>query len=198
MKLKIWEISLFTALVVAILWGVLLDVRQQGLSDQMVRFHVVAHSDAAADQALKYAVRDQVYTEVLALLEGTATRIEAEARIAANLGRIQAAAETVAGDVSVQTTLTRARFPTRAYETFTLPAGQYSALRVELGGATGQNWWCVVFPPLCLDAARGSVAIEAAGFCEDEVALLDSSETGSVIRFRALELADGVRALFGW
>ncbi|MCL2843513.1 MAG: stage II sporulation protein R [Oscillospiraceae bacterium] len=198
MKLKIWELSLFVALMIAILWGVLLDGRQQGLSDQLIRLHVVAHSDSAADQELKYAVRDQVYTTVLPLLEGATTRIEAEARIAANLGNIQAATETIAGDVPVQATLTRTRFPTRAYDTFTLPAGQYSALQIALGGAAGQNWWCVVFPPLCLDAARGSIAIEAAGFCENEVALIDSSESGYAIRFRTLEIADGIRALLGW
>lgn len=197
MKLKIWELALFTALVVAVLWAALLDGRQQGLSDQLVRLHVVAHSDTAADQALKYAVRDRVYDAVLPLLEGATTREEAEARLAANLGNIQSAAGDMAGNVPVQATLARTRFPIRAYDTFTLPAGQYSALRIELGEAQGQNWWCVVFPPLCLDAARGSVPIETAGFCEDEVALIDSSEPGYTFRFRTLEIVDGVRTLFG-
>ena len=79
MKLKIWELSLFTALIVALLWGFLLDHRQQALSDNLIRLHVVAHSDIEADQALKYHLRDQVRAVVEPLLASATTRAEAEA-----------------------------------------------------------------------------------------------------------------------
>ena len=192
MKLKIWELSLFVALVIAVLWGVLLEQRKLGLSDQLIRLHVVAHSDEAADQSTKYEVRDRVYGLVLELLEDASTRAEAEARIAAYLTEIQEAA-----GAPVQVALTRERYPTRAYAGFTLPAGLYSSLRVEIGAAGGQNWWCVVFPPLCIEAARGPEALETMGLTEGEVALIASGDAGQQVRFRALELIDGLKAWLG-
>ena len=152
---------------------------------------MVAHSDEAADQAIKYEVRDRVYDLIAPLLKDTATRAEAEAVIAAHLPEIHEAA-----GVPVHAALTWERYPTRTYGSFTLPAGLYSSLRVEIGEAVGQNWWCVVFPPLCLEAASGSVALEAAGLSEGEVALIAGSTNGHTIRFRALELMDGLRGWF--
>ena len=200
MKLKIWELSLCVALVLAVLWGALLEQRQQGLSEQLIRLHVLAHSDSAMEQALKNDVRDSVRAVVEPILENAASRAEAEAKLAANLTQITEAA---IGAVSargethpVRAVLTRELFPTRAYETFTLPAGQYSALRVEIGASAGQNWWCVVFPPLCLEAAVSSEAIEAAGLDETEVALITGEGKGVEMRFWALELIAGLRERF--
>ncbi|MCL2368621.1 MAG: stage II sporulation protein R [Oscillospiraceae bacterium] len=191
MKLKLWELSLFVALVITILWGVLLDQRAQVLADNLIRLHVVAHSDTEADQAQKHLIRDRVRAVVEPLLESAASREEAEDLIRTHLPQIIQAA-----GYPVQANLTVERFPTRAYESFTLPAGLYSALRVEIGAGSGQNWWCVVFPPLCLDAAMGQEAMEAMGLTEGEIALI-SDESGYTIRFRALEFIDSLRARRG-
>jgi len=198
MKLKIWELSLFVALVAAILWGVLLDQRQQGLTEQLVRLHVVAHSDADLDQEQKREVRDRVREAVEPLLLDISCRVEAEAEILAHLPQIQEAAEGALGENAppVRTVLAWERYPTRAYAGFTLPAGWYSSLRVEIGEADGQNWWCVVFPPLCLEAASGPATLEAMGLSAGEVALIAGGD-GYAVRFRALELVDGLRAWWG-
>ncbi|MCL2569233.1 MAG: stage II sporulation protein R [Oscillospiraceae bacterium] len=199
MKLKIWELSLFVALVVAVVWGLLLEQRQAGLAERLVRLHVVAHSDADVDQALKLDVRDRVRAEVEPLLVGVSCRAEAEAEILARLPWILEVAEGAVaefgGEYAVRVRLHWERYPTRVYAGFALPAGWYSSLRVEIGEAEGQNWWCVVFPPLCLEAARGPVAFEAMGLSEGEVALIVGDSAGYSVRFRVLEVMDGVR---GW
>jgi len=200
MKLKLWELSLLVALVIAILWGALLEQRQQNLSDKLIRLHVVANSDEAADQALKLHVRDHVLAAAAPLLEGETDRAAAEAALAAHLPRItetaQAAISDWGRDDPVSVSLTYQRHPTRAYDTFTLPAGRYSALRVEIGTARGPNWWCVVFPPLCLETAvSGAGIIEADALTGEEVALIAGGESGYQVRFRTLELIDGLRGI---
>ncbi|MCL2562611.1 MAG: stage II sporulation protein R [Oscillospiraceae bacterium] len=201
MKLKIWELSICVALVIAVLWGALLERRQTELAEQLIRLHVVAHSDEVADQDLKLRVRDSVQAVTEPLLVGATNRAEAEAELTAHLPLIRAAAaEAVAdwgGNYPVQAAFVWERHPARAYESFTLPAGRYYALRVEIGAAAGQNWWCVVFPPLCLEAAGGSESLEAMGLSEDEVALIAGGDRGHTVRFRVLEVVDGVRAWFG-
>ena len=201
MKWKLWELSLLLALILTLLWGALLERRQQELSEQLIRLHVVAHSNGATDQSLKYYVRDRVRAEVEPLLASAANRTEAETALAAHLPRLAEIAEeaVTAWGIAypVRANLTWERYPTRAYESFTLPAGLYRSLRVEIGEAVGQNWWCVVFPPLCLEAASGSAALEVAGLSENEVALIAGGSDGYTLRFRALEVIDGMRAWFG-
>ena len=89
----------------------------------------------------------------------------------------------------------RCWFPTKAYGDFALPAGQYTALRLEIGAGAGQNWWCVVFPPLCLAPTGGTWAETAAqaGLTEQEAALVTGGSDGYEIRFRALELVEQFR-----
>jgi len=200
MKLKIWELSLLAAFIVAILWAALLDQQQQNLSDNVIRLHVLAHSDDVVDQTLKYEVRDAVREVVKPLLETAQNREDAASYIAAHLDEITQAAETVlynAGEsLPIRTVLTQESSPTRAYETFTLPAGFYHALRVEIGEAEGQNWWCVVFPPLCLEAVTSDGTFEDLGLDDMEVALITETGTDITMRFWALERIEALRARF--
>ena len=199
MRIKIWELALLMAFILTILWGVLLDQQRQGLEDKLVRFHVVAHSDSPADQALKLYVRDRVWAELRPLFQGEGDRAQAEAEIEGQLDHITEVARQAVSDWGgtqpVRAHLLRERYPTRVYETFTLPAGAYHSLRVEIGEAQGGNWWCVVFPPICFQAAAGELedTLEVAGLSEEEIALITE---GYALRFRALELIDGIRALF--
>ena len=86
------------------------------------------------------------------------------------------------------------RFPTREYDGFTLPAGQYLALRVLIGAADGQNWWCVVFPPLCAAASADvPAAALAAGFTEEEVGLITEENGGYVLKFKTIELWEALQ-----
>jgi stage II sporulation protein R len=164
------------------LWG---QSGAQTLSDDLIRLHVGAHSDDPAEQALKLRVRDAVLTAAAPLLANAADAGAAGAVLADNLDLVEAAARSAAEGRPVRVTLTEERYPTRYYADFALPAGRYQSLRVLLGEAAGQNWWCVIFPPLCLsaasDAARSTLS-------EEEAALITRDGTGYVLRFRAAEL----------
>ena len=123
------------------------------ISDNVLRLHVLANSDSQQDQALKLKVRDCVLEETNLILQDCANRTEAESRIASNMKRLsQVAVQCVAEegyDYPVTVRMEDIYFPTRTYEGGSLPAGVYKALRVEIGKAEGQNWWCVLFPQLC-------------------------------------------------
>ena len=100
-------------------------------------------------------------------------------------------AQTAAGERPVRVTLGAEHYPTRDYGTFALPAGVYTSLRVTLGAGAGHNWWCVIFPPLCAQAAGLSErAVQA--LSDDDVRLVTESDGGYVVRFRLLELWDAL------
>ena len=198
MKLKIGELSLITALVVALLWGFLLDNSQQQLAEQVIRMHVVPHSDEAIDQEVKLHIRDNVQEYLRAKLSDANDRDTAETIITEHLDTLNQIATDTAADFGLQlptqVLLTEERFPTRAYGHFTLPAGTYTALQIQLGDAEGQNWWCVVFPPMCFDVALGTAPdLAVMGLEEGEIALIADEGGGTAFRFRVLEFFDGLR-----
>ena len=138
----------------------LVQAEQQRLSAKLIRLHVVANSDSAHDQAVKLEVRDAVSAAAKALLDG------AEDPRAALAGRLDAVADAAAArlrelgeDLPVTVRLGKERFPTREYDTFSLPAGVYESLRVTIGAGKGHNWWCVVFPSLCLTSSMDELEL---------------------------------------
>jgi stage II sporulation protein R len=199
-RLRRWELALLLGLAVALLLGLWLEREQSVLSDSVLRLHVLANSDGEADQALKLQVRDRVLAEAEQIL-GEETCVEdAAARLEENLDRLAAAgAEVVARegyDYPVRASLEETWFPTKEYGDFSLPAGRYQALRVVIGEGAGQNWWCVVFPPLCLGSVSEStrdIALRA-GMDEQQVALLTGESEGYVVKFKALELWEQLKA----
>lgn len=129
---------------------------------EVLRLHILANSDSEADQALKLRVRDAVLEETGGLFAAAGTLEEAQAAALENLPAIEAAARRAlaeaGSDAPVKAELTRMYFNTREYgEDTTLPAGEYQALRLSIGEARGRNWWCVMFPPLCVPAAETAV-----------------------------------------
>lgn len=193
-KLKRWELALLIGLACAVLWTSALGEAQDALADQVVRLHVVANSDGEADQALKLKVRDAVLAEATPYLAGL-DRQEALKTLEARLPSIADAAAKVVGEEGyrypVTVSLREERFPTKRYDDFALPAGEYMALRVQLGSGGGHNWWCVVFPPLCM----GSVT-ETAELDDRDRALITGETEGYVVKFRAMELWEGFKARF--
>jgi len=182
---KTWETAALLALCVTLLMGTWAQGRQTAISGQLLRLHVIAVSDAPEEQALKLRVRDAVLDYLSPRLAETADREEARTLLAADLDGVRAAAETAAEGRSVQVSLGRERYPLRQYEGFTLPAGEYESLRVVLGEGTGHNWWCIVFPPLCLSAAEGE-KLQSVMSREDYGIITE--EEGYVLRFRLVEL----------
>lgn len=161
-RLRRWEAALMAGLAIALLTGMWLDREQAALAEQVVRLHVIANSDSDADQALKLQVRDRVLEAAAEACAGAQTAEEAVDLLRQALPALETAAKeavTAAGaDCAVSASLEDdVWFPTKTYDSFALPQGQYTALRVVLGEGAGRNWWCVVFPPLCQSSDRKSV-----------------------------------------
>lgn len=191
-QLRTVEIALMVGLAIFLGSGVLALRTQDELADKVVRLHVLANSDSEEDQALKLKVRDVVLERATAILERSADRREAESRLRGELLELERiAAEEIAAEgynYPVTVELENTDFPTKEYDGFTLPAGEYLALRVIIGEGQGQNWWCVVFPPLCTAASADVPASAlAAGFSEEEVNLITEENQGYVLKFKAVE-----------
>lgn len=182
-------LALFVAcLVCTALWAEATQVR---LASQVIRLHVLANSDSEEDQALKLEVRDRVLETTSALLAGETEPQAAAVLLNQHLDEIaQTAAQEISAqghDDRVEVRLEQTWFPTRQYQGISLPAGNYLALRVLIGAAEGHNWWCVVFPNLCLPAVSER-ALEASTLTPGQISLLQEEETSYVFRFKALEL----------
>ena len=125
--------------------------------DNVVRVHILANSDSEEDQALKLKVRDTVTAAGAGLLDGVTDRDEAERRLREALPQLAEAAqqcvEREGFSYSVTAELTDMYFTTRTYDSGTFPAGRYHTVRFAIGEAKGHNWWCVMYPPLCVSAA---------------------------------------------
>lgn len=162
---------------------------QERLADKTVRLHVVANSDSAEDQAQKLMVRDAVLPLISDLTADCTDARQAREKLAGHLPEIHAAASRVSDGKAVTATITDEVFPTRYYDTFSLPAGTYPSLRIRIGEAQGHNWWCVVFPSLCTAATSDALEECAAvgGFDEAETELITGGEETYEIRFKAFE-----------
>ena len=150
---KKWELALLLGLCAAMLWGAWSMQRQDALAQKMIRLHVIANSDSDADQALKLEVRDRVLDFTTTVLQRSADMEDAQVRLREELTRIEDIAQREIAaqgyDYPVTVQLASTEFPLKEYDGFSLPAGEYMALRLVIGEGEGQNWWCVAFPPLC-------------------------------------------------
>ena len=201
--LKRWEVALLLGVLCAMCAGLWLSREQSELAGRMIRLHVIANSDSQADQELKLAVRDRVLEEAQGIYPENATLEQARQALEENLPRLSQAGQQVVEeqgyDYQVTAQLTQCWFPTKEYEDFALPAGDYTALRVVIGEGEGQNWWCVAFPPLCLGAASQSVeqAAQAGYFDADQVSLITEENQGYVLKFKGMELLGELKQALG-
>ena len=159
MKNKLLYLILTTC--VALLFFTVLPIHgEEKIYDSVIRLHVIANSDSEEDQALKISVRDAILAESAELFTICSDRNEAIKKLSASLDDIQCIAERRIAeegyDYPVKIELGNEEYPTRNYESMSFPEGSYLSLRISIGDGAGQNWWCVLFPPLCLDAAKGS------------------------------------------
>ena len=199
---KKWEIALLLALCATMIWGAWAVQRQDALAQKMIRLHVIANSDSDADQTLKLQVRDKVLDYTTGILQRAKDMEDAQTQLRDALGRIEniARREIVnrGYDYPVTAQLASTEFPLKEYDGFSLPAGEYMALRLVIGEGAGQNWWCVVYPPLCTaDATDLPQTAVAAGLTGDDVSLITEENTGYVLKFRSVELWEQLRQWLG-
>lgn len=180
------------ALTLSLSWLTAAGPAQQ-LPENILRLHVVANSDDERDQALKLQVRDAVLTEAARWCSEAEDLYSANAALCTHLESITQAAQLTVKEKgftdTVTATVTDEFFPTRRYGSFTLPAGRYRTLRVVIGEGEGHNWWCVVFPALCLPAARGEDVL--ASLPPDQRELVENH--GVQVSFKFIELYEELK-----
>lgn len=157
MKLKTIDIAVLVTLLICIGATVSFEKSCEGIREDVLRLHVIANSDSKEDQSLKLKVRDAIINISGSTLEGCEDIISAEDKISSSLSLFKWAAQSCVYsegyDYSVSVYLDKSYFPTRVYENITMPAGYYNALKIIIGKGEGKNWWCVMFPSLCLPGA---------------------------------------------
>ena len=173
---------------------------EEKIYESVVRLHVLANSDSDEDQALKLKVRDEILSYISPLVIDSKSQEDAMRIINEKIDEIEAIAQTTVYshgyDYSVDVTLTLEEYPTRNYEAMSFPSGEYVSLRVLIGEAEGQNWWCVLFPPLCLSGATEKSANEeafiAVGLNSDQYKVITESDNVKYqLRFKLLEAIYG-------
>lgn len=196
MKFRAFEAALIAAVIISVFCGFAFG-EQEALAESVIRLHVVANSDSDEDQTLKYRVRDAVLKTAEDILDGAENAKDAQKRLSERLSDIEKAAENAVAEngfhYNVTVTVGEEMFPTRDYETFALPAGNYTSLRVKIGEGGGKNWWCVCFPPICTASA---VKWEESGLTDRQVMLITGDGADAEVRFFVIEAAEKIAGFF--
>ena len=191
--------SACVAFVLSVLFSMLpfeADCRE--ISDEVFRLHILANSDSEEDQALKLRVRDRVLKRGDELFNSAKTKEEAEKLTASHLQELaDIAADEIADsgyDYPVRAELTRMYFNTRRYASYTLPAGTYDALRLVIGKGEGHNWWCGMYPSLCVGVASEQDEKARGALTESQYELVTDENTE--YRFKLVEIFEKICSLF--
>ena len=188
------EISVLIALVLCCVINVNAFSKQcDSIREKMLRMHVIANSDSVEDQELKLKVRDAVLEEGKELFDGSVTSEDAEKILVPHIEELEKVAlETIKSegfDYKVKITVGEEYFKTRTYDnSVTLPAGYYTAVKVVIGEGQGQNWWCAMFPPMCLPAANAECELSDV-LNDDETDIVTNSEKYK-FKFKIVEILE--------
>jgi len=190
-------LSTFISCILAFLtlWYFIPTEEECKIYDTTLRLHVIANSDSEEDQRVKLLIRDAVLEHISAY--DSKSKEEAILQISANKDEIEKIAEDVlvnngmSGDVSIE--IVKEQYPVRYYEDFSLPAGEYTSVKIKIGDAKGQNWWCVLFPPLCTSFAINADEDEYVnvGLSKDQYNMITGSDGRYRVKFKLLEIAAG-------
>ena len=203
--MKKFELAVVLGLVAAIFCGNLSEFAKciEGLESSVLRLHILANSDSAEDQDLKLKVRDALLAQSDALFAGCDTPEEVRARALEEQETIRLLAQAVLEengcDDQVTVQLVQMEFDARQYEEITMPAGNYDALRILIGEAQGQNWWCVMYPPLCIPAGAELEADTdtAELFFDPETFEILEDAPRYEVKFKCLEVWDELKSTLG-
>lgn len=192
------KISVTVGIVVAILFSICSFAKtSEEIRSDVLRLHVIANSDTSVDQNLKLRLRDYILQEGKDIFNGSVNVENAVEKIEPVLPELERSAKAFVNqagfDYDVKISLSNEYFTTRTYETVTLPAGKYLALRVVIGSGEGHNWWCVMFPPMCVPAADKKDEIENV-FSEKEIKLVESKPKYEP-RFKVVEIYEQLKEI---
>ncbi len=190
--MKNFLLSALVVLLATVFIAAMPTEKEAAIYEDTLRLHILANSDSEEDQELKLKIRDGILERFGKKLEKLDSTEDAKLVLLPILPEIEACAEEIAADsgfqYSVNARLNEEWFDTREYDGFTLPKGVYNSLIIEIGEAEGKNWWCVMFPPLCLDIATENAPSDDAliDYTNEEIKLISKSKYN--IKFKILEL----------
>ncbi|MDR3178696.1 MAG: stage II sporulation protein R [Oscillospiraceae bacterium] len=200
MKINILEKSMALGLIFSILLSITdFSSKCQNINKKILRFHVLANSDSPEDQALKLKVRDRILKDTSKNLLNTANKEEAKSILKNSINEIKSSAKNEifnnGYNYNVNVSLTNCNhFNTKDYNSITLPAGNYDALKIEIGEGKGKNFFCVLFPPMCISAATETSNVENV-FNESEKELV-KEKIKYRFKFKIVEWWEDVKNIF--
>lgn len=191
--------AIIISIIFLLLWNISVFAYQCGeIRSDVLRLHILANSDSEEDQQLKLKVRDAILEEGFEIFDGSVTLENAVNKISPQMNRIKETAEKIIKEngfnYDVTVTLDEEFFSTRIYnDSVTLPAGKYLALKVVIGSGEGKNWWCVMFPALCLPAAETNQReeIDKVLNSDEEEIILESSKYA--VKFKIVEIIESLK-----
>ena len=169
----------------------------EDLRQNVLRLHIIANSDSEADQELKLKIRDRILEETGETFSSANDLADAEQLTEQNLKTFEEIANNVIKEngfsYKAKATLGENFFETRHYDTFSLPAGNYRSLIIELGKGEGKNWWCVIFPAVCVPAASDSSLRQSV---KDSSAHIAENSQRYIIKFKTVEIYEKLKSIF--
>lgn len=192
-KLRIIITSFFCFVIFLSLWAVIPSAKECEIYNSTIRLHVLANSDSERDQEIKLKVRDALLEHISKYesdsKEQTLMMIASEREYLEELAEQTLEKEGIIDTVSIK--IGKEEYPRRDYEGFSLPAGEYTSVRVVIGEGKGQNWWCVLFPPLCTAQAieYDDEAYISAGLTKEQYYMITGNSGEYEIKFKLLEIA---------
>lgn len=167
----------------------------EDISQKVFRLHILANSDSDEDQALKLKVRDEVLKKTENVYKDCRSVDEAILATNENLDDIKTAVQSVINDYGYKykskVYTVKEYFGTRKYNNFSLPAGMYNSLKIEIGKAQGHNWWCVMFPSVCLSGCTDDLQETLTA---EEIELIENDKY--IVRFKAVEIYEKLKSKF--
>lgn len=196
--MKMFIKALCCSLVLTVLFSMLpFEASCQEIKDDVFRLHILANSDSDEDQSLKLKVRDEILRFTESLYKNSGSKEEALRLTKDNLQAIANRAKQVICDsgynYSVTAEISQEYFDTRTYENVTMPSGTYQALRIIIGEGKGHNWWCVMYPSLCVGASTDYEALEK-NMNDSEIQLL--TEEKCTYKFKIVEYFEKLKSFF--
>lgn len=192
--MKVMERSLIIGIFFTIIYNIVnTNVKCENINSKIFRLHILANSNSEMDQNLKLCVRDKIQEFSKNTLNNVTDKIMAESIFAKNLGNIEKIAkneiEKYGYNYPVCAKITNKYFNTRNYENFTLPAGNYDALELKIGAGKGKNWWCIMFPTLCIGgpSSKNHKQLENS-LNKNEIRFIKSKKNKYVIKFKIVEM----------
>ncbi|NLG88876.1 MAG: stage II sporulation protein R [Clostridiaceae bacterium] len=199
---KITAAAAFSIVLILFLFCLYSEKVNRSLSGNMIRLHIVANSDSKADQDIKYLIRDEIVSHMMTIADQFKSKDDAKAYIQNNIEEFENIVNKAIAHsgqaYKAKVSYGKYPFPSKRYNNIILPAGYYDSVKIDIGKAEGENWWCVMFPPLCfVNETKGEMDNEYFDMLknklsEDEMSIImaasDSEEIPVEIRFKIVEL----------